>query len=269
MLEPLEAVVSFSEITDLISVIIWPLVVLIALGAALTDRGRRLLRPILRRIRKVSGGGFALELSPEAAAATKADVEGTIRDFGDSLRDELERLAYAHNVRDHLAETVEDLFDGYGLPEPDTRRATVHVRDALYRDALYQLIDYWPDGGGADRRYSTGFGMLGRAWRLGRSLYKPEVPVSAEELIEEWGMKREQAERVGRDRQSFFCGALRYENALVGMFYMDAKDEHAFPQDIESRFEQSEAAKDLATAVGRVRRDIATRGPGIKILQSD
>jgi hypothetical protein len=258
---------SLSEVGDFLGAIAWPLVALIAIFAALTDRGRRLLRPIMKRVRKISGAGFALELSPEAAAATKAEVEGTIQDFALSLRDEFERLAYAHHVRDHLAATMKELLAGHEAP--DSRRATVHLRDALYRDGLYQLVDYWPAGGGADRRFSKRFGMLGRAWRLEDSLYKPKVPVDIQELIEDWGMTREQAERVGRERQSFFCGVLRDEDALVGVFYMDAKEEDAFPSDIEKRFAQSQAADHLATAVGRVQQAIADRGPGIKLLQSD
>jgi hypothetical protein len=228
-----------------------------------------LLRPVLRRVQKISGGGFALELSPEAAAATKADVEGAIAEFKVPLRDEFDRLAYLHNVKEHLEHTVDELQQGQSVPEEGDFRATVHVGDALFRDGLYQLVDYWPRGDGAGRRFSTRFGMLGRAWRLGESLYRPDVTLSQEELVADWGMTREQAKRIGRHRQSIFCGALRYKDALVGMLYMDAKVECAFASDIRERFEASEKAKNLAAAIGNVRTDIADRGPAIKILETD
>jgi hypothetical protein len=260
-------VAAFSEFIDLAAVLVWPLVVVFALLVAITDRGRRLLRPILRRIRKVTGpGGFALELSVEAAAATKADVEGAIRDFSVALRDEFERLAYAEDVRNRLAATVQDALSGHELPAGHDYRATVHVRDALYVDALYQLVDYWPGGTGAGRRYSTRFGMLGRAWRLGTSEYEDDIPTTAEDLIKGWGMTQEQAERAGRDRRSFVCGILQHGGSLVGVLYLDAKRERAFPTDIVDRLDNSQLSSELASAVARVHERIASRGPGIELL---
>jgi hypothetical protein len=82
-------------------------------------------------------------------------------------------------------------------------------------------------------------------------------------------MTREQAERAGQVRKSFFCGVLSYKNVLVGVFYMDAKTEKAFPSDIEARFEKSDSAATLASAVGEARKGIAGLGPGIRLLQSD
>src|SRR4051794_2752150 len=116
MIGPAPAVASFQEVIDLISVVVWPLVVVIAIGFAASDRGKRLLRPILRRIRKVSAGTFALELSEEAAASTKADVEGAVRDFSSALRDEFNRLAYAEDVRNRLRTVVEEALKGQSLP---------------------------------------------------------------------------------------------------------------------------------------------------------
>jgi hypothetical protein len=262
--------VSFSEVIDFVDVIIWPLVILIAIGLAITDRGQRFLRPILRRIRKVSGGGFALELSSEAAAATKVDVEGAITDFSKPLADEFERIAYAKKIRECLADAVAELLTDHQCPKACEHRATVYVSDALYRDALYQLVDYWPGGDGSGRRFSMRFGILGTAWRLGESLYRGRIPSdSPQKLIRGWGMTREQAEGAGRGRQSFFCGVLRDRGALVGVLYMDAKTENAFPKDIVKRFRESRSAPNLGARVGEVHRHIADLGPAIRVLQSD
>jgi hypothetical protein len=259
-----------NELTEFVSVVAWPFVVVFAIGVAVTDRGRRLLRPILRRVRKVTGpGGFALELSEEAAAATKADVEGAIREYSVALNEEFDRIAYAEDVRSRVSTSITQVLSGHQLREGNDYRVTVHVRDALYRDALYQLIDYWPDGVGAGRHFSTRFGILGRAWRLERSLYEGDVPTNPEALICEWGMTAEQAERAARGRRSFACVVLRHQGSLVGILYIDAKTEKAFPEDFTERLEASPLFAEVAAAVGRVHARIAGRGPALKLLATD
>lgn len=259
-----------NDFIELVRVIAWPLVVLIIIAVAVSDRGRRLLRPILRRIRKVTGpGGFALELSEDAAAATKADVEGALREYSIALRDEFDRIAYAEDVRNRVSGAITHTLLAEQLAKGHDYRVTVHVRDALYRDALYQLIDYWPGGGGADRRFSTRFGILGRAWRLNKSLYEKDVPTASESLICEWGMTEEQAEVAARGRRSFVCVMLRHEGSLVGVLYMDAKVKAAFPSDIVERLDASPLLAEVAAAVGRVHARIAGRGPALKLLEND
>lgn len=259
-----------NELIEFVRVVAWPSVVLVAIAVAVSDSGRRLLRPILRRVRKVTGpAGFALELSEEAAAATKADVEGVIREYSLALYDEFDRIAYAEDVRRRVSTSIARSLAGYQLPDGHRYRVTVHVRDALYRDALYQLVDYWPDGGGAGRRFSTRFGILGRAWRLERSLYETDVPTSSEALICEWGMTAEQAERAARGRRSFACVVLRYEGSLVGVLYIDAIVPAAFPHDILKRLETSPLVAEVAAAVGRVHSRIAGRGPALRLLETD
>jgi hypothetical protein len=264
-------VLSLSSTTvDLVSAVAWPVVALATLSFFATNRGRLLLYPLLRRIRKLSGGGIAIELSAEAAGATKAEVEGTLRDYGAALDQEFQRLAYAHDVRDHLRAVIQEVFDaasGEGWDEPPYR-STVHVQDALFTGALYQLLDYDGSGanGGAGRRFSIRFGMLGRAWRLGKSVAKLDVPIDPEELIETWGMTAAQAKEAAKGRKSFVCIALKSSNdvSLLGVLYLDAKPANAFPQDIAHRFDEAQHLKSLREAVQKVHGEIAARGPGLK-----
>jgi hypothetical protein len=234
-----------------------------------TRRGRLLVAPILRRLPKIRGpGGWGVELSEEAAAETKADVEGAIKAYEPALDREFERLAHVEGISGRLETSVRE-----GLHEHERRaegfRATVHVEDAMVRNALYQPVGYWPSGGSSGRRFSTRFGMIGRAWRLGRSLYAPDVPASEDELIELWGMTRAQAASAAQGRHSFVCVLLRHEGQPVGIWYMDAKREHAFDEGVEHRLEQQEATRELAAAVGRARAAIAPKGPGLKLLADD
>jgi hypothetical protein len=256
---------SLTDVTDFVGVVVWPLLIAFAILVAVSNRGRALLRPLLRRIRKISGGKVSIELSEETAAATKTEVQGAIGEYSKALDDEFERLAYAEEVRRKVALVMKDIgADGVG----GEVRATVHIRDALFKDGLYQLVDYWPKGKGAGRRYSTRFGMLGRAWRMEETLYEPDIPVSPQELIEQWGMTQEQAASSGEDRRSFLCCVLEHDKTLVGVLYVDSKRAKAF-EAMKDRFENSLDAHRLAEAVYGVHKKIAARGPGIKVLDSD
>jgi hypothetical protein len=261
--------IATSELVQLVSSLAWPVAAVVILFILTSQRGRLLLRPIFGRLRKVSGpGGWGVELSEDAAAETKADVEGAIGSYAPALDLEFERLAYAEGVRGRLETAVRE-----GLCDRERNtpgfRATVHIEDALVRNALYQLTDYWPSGSGKGRRFSVRFGMLGRSWRLGRSLYAPEVPDTESQLIEEWGMTRAQAATAAAGRRSFVCVLLRDRGQPVGILFMDAIAEHAFDDGVELRFDEREETRDLAAAVGRVRAAIARKGPGLKLLADD
>lgn len=271
-----------AEWADFAGAVAWPLVALVAVALAFSNRGQRLIRPVLRRLRGVSAGGFALELSEQAAIATKADVQGTIQDYADRLREQFERLEHSENVRHHMVKAMEELFRYRDVTQSGIR-ATVHIADALYVDALYQLVDYWPGGRGGGRRFSTRFGILGRAWRLQKSEHEPSVPTWTEEnedglreLIREWGMTREQATSSASGRKSFVCVLLEdAEDTPVGILYLDAEEEKAFvfdeknPDLVIDRLEESPHVKALGRAVGRVHAEIAKVGPGLRLLHSD
>jgi hypothetical protein len=262
-------VVATSNAVELVSNVAWPVVAVLLLLILTSQRGRLLLRPILRRLRKINApGGWAIELSEDSAAETKADVEGAINAYGSVLDLEFERLAYAEGIASRLESTVRQALSDQER-SADGFRATVHIEDALVRNALYQLVGYWPSGGGAGRRFSIRFGMLGRTWRLGRSLYADNVPDGEEALIEEWGMTRAQATTAAANRHSFVCVLLHHEGQAVGILFMDAFPDRAFPFGVEQRVEKHLLTQELAAAVGRVRAAIATKGPGVKLLTDD
>jgi hypothetical protein len=258
-----------SDAVQLVSDLAWPTATVMILLILITQRGRLLLRPILRRLRKINApGGWGIELSEDAAAETKADVEGAIKAYEPVLDLEFDRLAYAEGIKSRLESAV---LQALSDQERNAKgfRATVHIEDALVRNALYQLVGYWPSGGGAGRRFSVRFGMLGRAWRLGRSLYADDVPDSEDALIGQWGMTRAQATTAAAGRHSFVCVLLRHEGQAVGILFMDAVPDHAFEPGVEQRVEQHPRAEELAAAVGRVRASIAGTGPGVKLLTDD
>jgi hypothetical protein len=252
-----------------ISSLAWPVAVVVLVIILTTQRGRLLLRPILRRVRALNfPGGWGIELSEDAAAETKADVEGAIKTYAPALDSEFERLAHTEGIFSRLETTVRTVLKEHERDAQDFR-ATVHVEDALVRNALYQLVDYWPSGKGAGRRFSVRFGILGRAWRLGRSLYAADVPLGEDALIEEWGMTRAQARTAAAGKRSFVCIVLQHDGQRVGILFMDAKPVNAFEKGVEDRFDTDAATQELGAALGRVRRAIGNKGPGIRLLADD
>jgi hypothetical protein len=268
------------DLLRLIDILIWPLVVLAALATLFSRPGRTLLEPLLGRVTKLGVGTFSVELSETGARATRDEVQGTAKRYAAVLDAELRRLAHAYGVRSVLQSVVTEALDE--AEQQTGYRATVHIQDPLYVAALYQLVDYYPGGNGGGRRFSIRFGILGRSWRLQRSLYEPEVPADEPDtLITAWGMTREQASGAAKGRRSFVCALLRHERKVVGILYMDAeKDDRAFGpdalvkdalgdgEDILDRLNKAGLAQ-LAAAVAEVAVEVAKLGPGIKYLEHD
>lgn len=255
---------------EALDILIWPVVAVVLLLILTTQRGRLLLRPLLRRLRKLNlPGGWALELSEDAAAETYADVHSAISSYAPVLDAELTRLAHAEGVSKHLGSVVERALEA-SEREASGFRATVHIEDALVKAALYQLVDYYPrPEKAAGRRFSMRFGMLGRTWRLGRSEVVQEVPVDPEDLIKEWGMTLAQARTAAQGKQSFLCILLWFENQPVGLLYMDASTTRAFSEETKERLDRHDATLDLARAVGEVHKAISRKGPGLTLLVDD
>ena len=214
---------------------------------------------MLKRVRKLNApGGWAIELSVDSAAEIHDDVEGAIKAYKPRLDGEFRRLAKTHDVDDLLRAAVNSALKTEELDAKGFRHRA--LKDALFDNTLYQLVDYYPGPKQrAGRRFSHQFGMIGRAWRREESLYQPDVPVEKSTLIDEWGMTDEQASNAGRGQQSFVCVVLRHGDINVGLLYADAEPQNAFGSDVTTRLEQH-AAK-LIAAVGEVHQVIRGKGP--------
>jgi hypothetical protein len=115
-------------------------------------------------------------------------------------------------------------------------RATIHVQDLLFADALYQLLDYYPhQGSGRGRSFSSRSGIIGKAWRLGESQYAEVVPVDEKKLILDWGMTRAEAEDAGHGRKSFACVVLGNADAKLGLVFFDSPSPKAFGENKDSK----------------------------------
>lgn len=148
-------------------------------------------------------------------------------------------------------------------------RCTVHVPDVLFSDTLYQLLDYFPSGGGAGRTKSTRFGIIGKVWRSRQAELRGDVSTEPKRLISEWGMTPEEAVAAGTGRQSFACTPLQHERAAVAVVYMDAPARDAFTftngDEVAREVQTSFDSTKLTEAIAEMRKALLGKGPIIRI----
>jgi len=192
----------------------------------------------------VSVFGLELELTPEAATRIKADLEGTFKNYRAAIVTEFDRQA---NIL-HISELRRAVVDEAVLPNlnlagelPASYRCTIHVRDILLNEAMYQLLDYYPAAGprGAGRTFSMRFGIVGQAWRTGESKIKEDIQPGDPYVTTDWGMLPEEAAAAGYGKRSFAGAVLRQDQLTVGVFYIDSPEQNAFDDSITSAIEAS------------------------------
>jgi hypothetical protein len=249
-------------IGDLLGAIAWPAGLAGSVAMLVFTRaGRRLIAVFGARIRRVSGPGFTVELTEEAATHLRTSIEDVFDDVRQETKREFNRLAHVYGVPSVLGrvatEAITPVIGG------DIRfRATVYVPDALFADALYCLTDYWPDGGGAGRAFHMRYGIIGRVWRLGQSEVA-DVPANRDRLIKEWGMTS--AEARDQNPSSFLALLLRHDDLAVGVLFADARP-GVFQQTQHKQFADAEAVRHLAAVVHDTAREVRRRAPVIRVL---
>jgi hypothetical protein len=261
----------------------WPHAILILLAIALlTPRIRRQFFRVLRRVTSFKVGGVEVELKREESQDFQIMTTRDLLAYRKRITEVFEAASYQHQLRDRLGLVYKSLKEGVlkdRTVDIKTMRCTVHVRDVLFDDTLYQLLPYYPGGDGAGRTFPTRFGILGKAWRLSISQFAKDVPKEANKLIEQWGMSREQAEHAGIGRQSFAAICLfDLQGVELGVFYMDAAPKDAFkldlnPANVDEKLEK--AVRDacltsgLITEVAAVNNELRVRAPNIPIHAMD
>ncbi len=246
------------------------LLVYLALSRGAPQRTRELLRPF----RTLKLFGAEVELSEEAAKQVAKNADEAIEAYRKQVKWEYDRGIEVHG----LAQKLEDVLERYLTPVLGRLgaisgfRCTIHVPDILFDETLYQLLDYYPVGGGRGRTWSLRFGIIGRTWRLGDAEIKGDVPTNSRDLILEWGMTRKEAAAAGQGKRSFACVVLRSEeDTNVGIFYMDATGPDAFGATTEAQDRLKMAicrgCKDtgLTNALVKLGEELRSRGPLINI----
>jgi hypothetical protein len=154
-------------------------------------------------------------------------------------------------------------------------RATIYVNDVIFPDYLYQLVDYYPRGGGAHRRYPFGYGIIGRTWRSKRSHGTGDAFAGAggslEALVENWGMTEEQAAHGQVNGRPACLSIIVMDQSIpVGLIFVDSAQMDAFGSDVfakalAQKMEKSGAVVQLGKALSRTLAPLRTAAPSLKI----
>lgn len=259
----------------LLGKIAWPLAFLVALVLlGFVDRLRRILGFSTKLIRKISAGGVEIEINSETVQLVQRELHGTFDELVKGAGEEYERLSEVLDVPELLKHAIARNLQQGHQPAIPNLRGTVHVRDVIFPEYLYQLVDYYPSGGGSDRRFSQRYGIIGRSWRMKKSDGKGNAfqggGGSIDALVENWGMTQEEAQGQVNARPACLSVLLRHKSVAIGVLFIDSTDENAFGDDASARamankLETAPGVADLAEAVFMVLKPLKTAAPSLHI----
>lgn len=261
----------------------WPFAVLILILSFLiwvtfSTASKPFLKIVFGRVRRVTAFGVEFDLSDKSARQTRANVETGFNELRQKLNREFDWLVNVELLNNKLLTIARQAVEPHLASDQARRtyRCTVHVPDVLFEDALYQLLDYQPTGGGRGRARSVRFGIIGTCWRLGHADIQPNVATNAAQLIKDWAMTTSEAAVVGRDRRSFAAVPLfDTDHQPLGVFYVDAVPENAwgdpppggqeYPicQDIANKAQET----GLLASLSRIMYAMRQSGPGIRLME--
>ncbi len=174
-----------------------------------------------------------------------SDISAAIETYRKRINDEVSRLSSWQQLDRTLANFVNDeIFKRFGRDKTAPNyRCTLYIADPVHEHQLYQVVDYYPKGGGAFRSFSQRYGIIGKVWRsedgqiVGTLLKDVASGARQEEkisqIMQDWGMNAQEAERA-LEHPSYICFLLIHEKSKVGLIYMDSTEENAFQTEDES-----------------------------------
>jgi len=269
-----------SSYAELISSLIWPIIFLFIFFYLLSNNDvLRRLRNFLKIFKSINVFGSEFVLNEELSNEVGKDAEEAFEFYRKQVNREYDRLVEVYEIRLKLESVLKskEVISALGNDIEDIKnipgfRCTIHVPDILFRETIYQLLDYYPSGGGVSRTWSARFGIVGRAWRLRKSQTQGDVPTENNELIVEWGMTQEEADKSGQGRKSFVCVVIKDEEGIngegtaVGIFYLDSTNESVFGED-ELHEAINKACKHfrLTSSLEKIKMELLSKSPLIKI----
>jgi len=251
----------------------WPVVLtLLILYLALSRFAPYKLARILKPFRSLKLFGTEFVLSEEVGT----DAEQAIEIYRKKVKRQFDTLAETYDIRAKLEDVIDQVRKVIDRRKPiKDLRVTLHVPDILFADTLYQLVDYYPRGGGRGRTFSSRFGIIGLCWRARENQIQGAVPTDSQDLVRQWGMTHEEAVASGGGRQSFLALLLRDESdTVVAILYMDSTEKDAFGADsgdgyFREKLKQTVASasksKGLTVCLEKTRDALKDRRPAIRI----
>lgn len=183
------------------------------------------LNRLFERLTKFGGFGLSFEFTEKSARETRESVEQSLG----TIRSAIQRKLTADVRAAGLQEAFGNVVQSSDLKDKKGYRCTIHIPDPLYLNQLYQLLDYYPKGGGSGRTFSSRAGIIGMAWRnLESDKWHQHTQITERDLIRQWGMTVGEAEnRESTDRKKLFLAVplLDVSDAVpIGVFYFDAEN---------------------------------------------
>jgi hypothetical protein len=250
---------------ELVKEAVWPIVVLVCVGALFTKPGKDLLS----RITHFKGpGGLELDLQPENAGEVKVSLEKNFAEYRDAVKKRFDRLISQYDIvrlRDKIAEEI----IRPACHQDAEIRCVIYVRDVLLEDALYALTDYYPSGKEAGKVYSIRFGIIGRQWRLRKSVYESSVDTDSNTLVHDWGMTAaEAAQRTWYE--SCVVVMLKHEEMEQGLLFVGSNMKEAFGDlPIADEIEKSEYATRLGQRLELINEEMGRSAIRLRLFESD
>ena len=262
----------------------WPFTILLIAFLFLawltySTAARPFLLALFGRIRRITAFGVEFDLSTAAAIQTRTNVEAGFDELRSKVKRQFDMLVDSEGLNNKLLRLADDVVCQHLSSDEAKRsyRCTIHIQDALFEDVLYQLLDYYPGGGGRGRTRSIRFGIIGRCARSNQPDIQQDVTTNTEKLIEAWSMTPGEAAIVGRDRRSFAAIPLfDRDRALLGILYIDARPSDAWDPPYSGPTHEHPLCRDivayadqygLTAALSRVVIRMREAGPRIRILK--
>jgi hypothetical protein len=227
-----DTVAATAQAVNFVGTIWWPLiVVLLVMFLISSRRASEWLMEILRRFKSVRFLSAELTLS-EAEVERAADA---VQRYRDDVRKQYDEWARREKIDEKLSSAMEywilpHLREKRGA-EPPPIRATIHVRDLLFDDSVYQLVEYYKGdttGPTRGRVKSIRFGLIGKTWRSEEGDAVQEVIKGDHDLVLRWGMTKIEADRAA-ERQSAAAHVLRRAGGEpLAILYLDSREKKAF-----------------------------------------
>ena len=229
-----------SDLVGVLGAVAWPsaivlLLIIVLIAVWLSRTIQQLFGIAISAVQKIEIAGVKLEIDTAVVDKVKKFLGGSLGKLMKEAKVQYDKMASQLLVEERLAEVVRvglrEILAQRGFATwPDDLRATIHVPDIVFKDYMYQLVDYYPNAyreRTAGRRLSQRFGIVGRAWRLQQSMGRGRAvsgPDASNQLIMYWGMQPDQADDRSHHRPATLCVMLidaQDNNTRVGLLYID------------------------------------------------
>jgi hypothetical protein len=236
-----------SDLVGAISALAWPvaivaLVIFVLISVMLSRTIQRVFRIAVSVVQRIEIAGVKLDIDPTAVSEVKDFLGESLARLMRRAKTQYDQAARVVLVQELLRRVVDEglqqILAQHGLaPWPASLRATVHVPDVVFKDYMYQLVDYYPNASRkktAGRRLSQRFGVIGRAWRLQKSIGRGRAISGSDasnQLIMYWGMQPGEAKGETHPQPANLCVILidaQANDTRVGLLYIDSTAPDAF-----------------------------------------